>query len=127
MENLIKIKSDYNSLDTLQAFLKKKTDYECSKEYDVWESRTDSNGQMAQCLVLKKSGMHAVKIFFANDNMVKVNHIIPSKMMHAYFGKSVKARRSILEIITGKIKEAVLAGSQKDAFNELEKIVIKAS
>lgn len=127
MENLITIKNKYNSLDTLSTFLKAASTFECSKEYDQWEVRTDSNGQMAQCLVLKKSGMHAVKVFFVNENTVKINYIIPNKLMHAYFGKSVKARRNIIEIVTGIIKQAVLAAPQKKAFEELEKIVAKAA
>ncbi|MDC6363773.1 MULTISPECIES: hypothetical protein [Flavobacteriaceae] len=120
MENLIRIKKPYNSLDELYDFLKKESGFECSKEYDVWEQRTDASGQMAQCIVLKKSGMHAVKLFFVNENTVKVNHIIPNKLMNAYFGKSVKARRSILEVIAGAIKQAILVKPQQQAFKELE-------
>ena len=127
MENLITVNTEYNSLDALNELLNKKTSYQCSKEYDTWEHRTDANGQMAQCIVIKKSEMHAVKLFFINENTVKINYIIPSKMMHAYFGKSVKARRNILEIITGKIKEVVLAPSQKKAFHDLELVVTKAT
>lgn len=120
MENLITIKNEYNTLDKLHEFLKKDLNYEYSKEYDTWEHRVDANGQMEQCLVVKKSSMHAIKVFFVNDNTVKINYIIPSKIMHAYFGKSVKARKNILEIITGVIKQAVLAGPQKKAFEEME-------
>lgn len=127
MENLIKIKSDYNSLDKLHNFLKNESSYECSKTYDSWEMRTDSNGQMEQCLVLKKSGMHAVKMYFTNEDTVKVNYVIPSKLMNAYFGKSVKARRNILEILTGAITQSVLKAPQTKAFNELEQVVRKAS
>ena len=127
MENLITINSEHNSLDALHTFLKSSSSFDCSKEYDIWEQRTDGNGQMAQCLVLKKSAMHAVKLYFVKDNIVKANHIIPSKMMHAYFGKSVKARRSILEVIGGKIKEVALAGSQQKAFEELENEIKKAA
>lgn len=127
MENLIEIKNNYNSLDKLRDFLEKESVYECSKDYDIWEMRTDSNGQMEQCVVLKKSGMHAIKAFFINDSTVKINYIIPNKLMHAYFGKSVKARRNIIEIIAGIVKQAILAGPQKKAFEELEHIVRKAS
>lgn len=127
MENTIKIKNEYNSLDSLQQFLKSNSSFEASKEYDIWEHRIDANGQMEQCIVLKKSNMHAVKAYFATDNTVKINHIIPNKMMQAYFGKSVKARRNILEVITGAITQAVLAGPQKKAFNELEEVVKKAA
>lgn len=127
MENLIEINNSYNSLDKLQDVLKKESVFECSKEYDIWEHRTDTNGQMAQCIVLKKSGMHAIKAFFINENNVKINYIIPNKVMHAYFGKSVKAHRNIIEIITGTIKQAILAGPQKKAFKELEHVVKKAT
>lgn len=127
MENLITINNEHNSLDTLQTFLKSSSSFDCSKEYDVWEQRTDANGQMAQCIVLKKSSMHAMKLYFIKDNIVKANHIIPSKIMHAYFGKSVKARRSIIEVITGKITEVALASSQQKAFEELENEIKKAA
>ncbi len=127
MDNLIEVKNEYNSLDKLYDFLKSTSAFECSKEYDAWEVRTDSNGQMAQCIVLKKSGMHALKVFFINDNTVKICHIIPSKVMNAYFGKSVKRYRNILEIITGKIKDTLLAPAQQKAFEELEREVKKAA
>jgi hypothetical protein len=127
MENLIEIKSEYNSLDKLRDFLEKESDYKCSKNYDTWEMRTDENGQMEQCIVLEKSSMHAIKVFFANEKTVKINYIIPNKIMHAYFGKSVKARRNVIEIAAGVLKQAVLIGFQKKAFNELEQLVLKAS
>ena len=125
MEIKVAIKNNFNSLDKLQEVLKKESIYECSKEYDIWEMRTDKNGQMEQCLVVKKSSMHAVKLFFIDENMVKMSYIIPNKIMQAYFGKSVEARRNIIEIITGKIKEAIFAGSQKKAFEELEQKISK--
>lgn len=127
MEKTIKVKNEYNSLDTLQRFLKTISSYECLKEYDKWDVRTDTNGQMEQCLVLKKSGMHAIKLYFVNESTVKLNYIIPNSLLNAYFGKSVKARRDIIEIITGKIKEALLAPAQKKAFQELEVVVNKAT
>jgi len=127
MEKTITIKNEYNSLDKLHDFLKTASSYECSKDYDIWEQRTDANGQMEQCIVLKKSSMHAIKVFFVNENTVKINYVIPNKLMHAYFGKSVKAYRNILEIIAGIIKQALLASSQKKAFEELENIAKKAA
>lgn len=127
MENLIKIKNEYNSLDKLYDLLKKESTFECSMNYDVWEQRIDKKGQMEQCIILKKNNMHAIKAFFVNENTVKINHIIPNKMMHAYFGKSVKAHQNIIEIITGKIKEIALAGSQQEAFEELQAVVNKAT
>ena len=127
MENLITINSQYNSLDRLQQFLNTSSSFQCTKEYDTWEQRTDANGQLAQCLVLKKSNMHAVKLFFLNENTVKVNHIIPNKIMQAYFGKSHKRYQNIIEIITGKIKDVALSGSQQKAFEVLEQEIKKAS
>ena len=127
MENTITINSTYNSLDKLHDALKNESGYECSKTYDTWDHRVDANGQIEQCVVLKKSGMHAVKMFFTNENTVKVNHIIPSKVMNAYFGKSVKAHRNIIEILTGTISQAVLKGPQTKAFVELEQVVKKAT
>ena len=127
MENLIEIKNEYNSLDTLHDFLKNKSSFECSKNYDIWEQRTDANGQMAQCIVIKKSAMHAVKLFFVNENTVKINHIVPNKLMHTYFGKSVKARPNLIEVVTGKIKEVLLVPAQKKVFEELENIVKKVA
>ena len=67
--------------------------------------------------------MHAIKMFFTEGNKLKVNHIIPNKMMNAYFGKSVKARKSIIQFITGKIMEVALAPSQKKAFEEMEEVL----
>ena len=125
MENLITIKGNLNSLDKLQEVLKIESIFKCSKEYDIWEMRTDKNGQMEKCLVVKKSNMHAVKLFFINENTVKISYIIPNKIMQAYFGKSVEARRNIIEIIAGIIKQAVLAGPQKKAFEELEQKIRK--
>ena len=125
MENLITIKGNLNSLDKLQEVLKIESIFKCSKEYDIWEMRTNKNGQMEQCLVVKKSNMHAVKLFFINENTVKISYIIPNKIMQAYFGKSVAARRNSIEIIAGIIKKAVLAGPQKKAFEELEQKIRK--
>lgn len=127
MESLLKIQNQYNSLDSLKAFIKTQTDYECSIEYDIWEGTIDANGQMAQCLVIKKSGMHAVKALFVNDSTLKVSHFIPNKVLNAYFGKSVKAYRSILEIAGEAIKNSLLKDSQQKAFDELEKLIAKVA
>ncbi len=120
MEKLIKIKDEYNSLDTLLQFLEKETSYTCSKVYDVWEMRTDANGQMEQCVLIKKSSMHAVKAYFTENGALQTSHVIPSKTMHAYFGKNQKkARRNILEVIVGNGSRALLAGSQRKSFEEI--------
>lgn len=125
MENLITISSQYNSLDQLHSALKNNPNFQCSKEYDIWEQRVDNNGQMAQCLVVKKNNMHAIKLFFINENTLKANHIIPNKIMQAYFGKSQKAYQNVIEIITGKIKAAILEPAQEKAFYEIEAEVVR--
>ncbi len=125
MENLITISSQYNSLDQIHSVLKANTNYNCTKEYDIWEQRVDNNGHMAQCLVVKKNNMHAVKLFFINENTLKASHIIPNKIMQAYFGKSQKAYQNVIEIIVGKIKSAVLEPAQEKAFYDIEAEVIR--
>ncbi|WP_103867199.1 hypothetical protein [Aquimarina sp. I32.4] len=127
MEKIITVKDQYNSLDTLHGFLKTASSFECSKKYDIWEVRKDHNGQIAQCVILKKSAMHGIKLYFTEDNTVKMNHIIPSSIMNVYFGKSVKIRRGIIELIAGKIKDALLAPAQKKVFQELETVVDKVA
>ena len=125
MENLITINNQYGSLDQLHNVLKLSTNLKCTKEYDIWEQRIDNNGNLAQCLVLKKNNMHAVKLFFINENTLKANHIIPNKIMQAYFGKSQKAYQNVIEIITNKIKTVVLEPAQEKAFYEIEAEVVR--
>lgn len=125
MENLITINNQYGSLDQLHNVLKLSTNLKCTKEYDIWEQRIDNNGNLAQCLVVKKSNMHAVKLFFINENTLKANHIIPNKIMQAYFGKSQKAYQNVIEIITNKIKTVVLEPAQEKAFYEIEAEVVR--
>ena len=125
MEKLIKIKEEHNSLEKLYNFLKKEISYECSITYDSWDVRTDSNGQMEKCIVIKKSAMHGMKMYFSKENELIMTYIIPNKLMNAYFGKSQKRYKNILEIITGIIKNALLVGSQKKAFEEMSQILNK--
>ena len=125
MENKITLKSEYNSLEKLNDYLKKESEFDCSIDYDSWDVRTDANGQMEKCVVIKKSAMHGMKIYFPQENVLKMTYIIPNKLMHAYFGKSEKRYRNPLEIVTGIIKSALLAGSQKKAFKEMEKSLNK--
>lgn len=119
METTIKLKDAFTSLDEIVNHVKSNSSFEASKEYDHWDLRTDANGQMEQCVVIKKSNMHGVKAYFTNDNTLKIDYIIPSKLMNAYFGKSQKAHRNIIELVAGGIKNTLLAGSQKKAFNEI--------
>ena len=125
MEKHITIRNEYNSLDTVLNYLKKESTFECTKEYDSWDVRTDSNGQMEQCIVIKKSAMHGMKIYFTQENRLLMSYIIPNKIINAYFGKSQKTRKDIIEIITGIIKSALLSGAQKKAFEEMELVVSK--
>ncbi|NRD20041.1 hypothetical protein HNV08_08270 [Winogradskyella eckloniae] len=127
MEKTIKIKNEYNSLDTLYSYLKTATSFESSKEYDSWEVRTNIHGQMEQCLVLKKSNMHGMKVYFENENSLKMTYIIPNKIMQAYFGNSQKRYQNVLEIVTGKIKNILLTSSQNKAFKEMEQVFLKIS
>ena len=113
MENKITVKSEYNSLNTILDYLKKESSYDCSTEYDSWDIRTDDKGLMEKCVLIKKSSMHGMKVYFNTNNQLVMSHIIPNKLMNAYFGRSVKARKNSLEIITGIIKNALLSGSQK--------------
>ena len=125
MENQITIKSEYNSLDKILEFLIKESVFECSIDYDSWDVRTGANGQMEKCIILKKSSMHGMKMYFSKENELNMSYIIPNKLMNAYFGKSQKRYRNVLEIITGAIKNALLSGSQKTAFEEMVKSVEK--
>lgn len=125
MEKKITIKSQYNSLDKVLEFVKKESTFECSIDYDSWDIRTDANGQMEKCILIKKSSMHGMKLFFSQENELMMSYIIPNKLMNAYFGKSEKAHKNILEIVTGIIKNTLLAGSQKKAFEEMEAVMLK--
>ncbi len=125
MEKIIAVQQEYASLQKIEAFLKKETSFEVSQEYDAWEVRTDENGQMKKCIVLKKSNMHGLRMYFEKENTLKINYLIPNKLMNAYFGKSQQKYQSVLEIIAGKIKESFLSSSQKSAFNEMVEVFNK--
>ncbi|MEM5564709.1 hypothetical protein WNY78_06320 [Psychroserpens sp. AS72] len=127
MEKLITIKSEYNSLDLLNTYLKRAASFECSKEYDSWDVRTNADGQMEQCVVIKKNALHGMKVHFENKNTLKMTYIIPNKMMNAYLGKSQKRYQNILEIVTNKIKDALLKPAQNKAFEEMERVFYKIS
>lgn len=119
MEISIQLTEDYSTLDQLISYFKANTSFNVSKEYDHWEVRTDANGQMEQCVLIKKSGMHGAKAYFTYKNTLKIDYIIPNKVLNAYFGNSQKAHKNILEIVTEQIKNIFLAGSQKKAFHEI--------
>lgn len=125
MENKITLKNEYNILDKLMGFLKGENSYESSLTYDIWGLRTDANGQMEKCVLVKKSSMHGMKVYFSQENELMMSYVIPNKVMNAYFGKSVKARKSILEVIGRGIKNVMLSGSQKKAFQGMESIFKK--
>lgn len=119
MDLSIQLSEEFTTMDQLISYLKSNTSFDVSKEYDHWEVRTDANGQMEQCVFIKKSGMHGAKAYFTYKNTVKMDYIIPNKMLNAYFGNSQKAHKNILEIVTERIKNIFLTGSQKKAFLEI--------
>lgn len=119
MEKIITIKKEYGSLEKLLEFLKLSSGYDCSLNHDKWNIRRDENGQIEQCLLIKKSGMHGLNVYFLDENTIEVHYTIPNMLLHAYFGKSQKQYRRIDEIILGKVRDLILIGSQKKAFNEM--------
>ncbi|MBU2930251.1 hypothetical protein [Winogradskyella psychrotolerans] len=127
MEKIITIKDEFNSLDTLNKYIKTVSSFESAKEYDNWDVRTNAHGQMQQCLGLKKSYKHDIMVYFENKNTLKMTYIIPSKTLHAYFGKSQKRYRNILEIIAGTIKDIILAPAQGKAFEDIKQVFLKIS
>jgi hypothetical protein len=127
MTKTMTIKNEYNSLETLYNRLKKEATNGCYIDFDIWDFRLDTNGQLEECLVLKKSSMHAIKVYFTEGNTAKLSYIIPNKIMNSYFGKSKRIRQNIIELMSEKLKQTILAGSQQKAFDELETIVRKAA
>ena len=57
-----------------------------------------------------------------SENELLLTYIIPNKVMNAYFGRSEKAYKTIPEIIGGAIKNGLLIGSQKKAFNAIASV-----
>ncbi|SNR16268.1 hypothetical protein [Tenacibaculum jejuense] len=127
MKKIITIKQEYNSLEKLQSYINEESNYSSNIQYDKWEIRKDNNGNMQKCIMLKKSAMHGLKVYFLDDKTIELSYAIPNVFLHGWFGKSQKAYRGIDEIILGKIKDAVLVGSQKKAFTELEQVFNKAT
>ncbi len=126
MRKLITLRSEFNSLESLNTYLNKEANYESSIEYDAWEVRTDfETGNMSKCVLIKKSGMHGLKVFFKDENTVSISYVIPNKILNAFFGKSQKSRRGLDEIVFGKVKELALKGPQNKAFNEMEELFNK--
>ncbi|WP_299716154.1 hypothetical protein [uncultured Tenacibaculum sp.] len=122
MKKIITIKEEFNSLEKLQSFISKSSEYDSNIQYDKWQIRKDADGNMQKCIMVKKSAMHGLKVYFLDAKTIEVSYAIPNVFLHGWFGKSDKAFRRIDEIILGKIKDAVLVGSQKKAFNEMEQI-----
>lgn len=122
MEKQMTLKTEYNNLDKLLTFLKKETNLESSILYDSWDVRTDSNGQMEKCIVVKKSNMHGIKVYFTNENTLQINYIIPNKVLNAYFGNKTEKRKNIIELLTGMISQALLSSAQKKEFEEIQQV-----
>jgi hypothetical protein len=123
MQAKITVKEEFKTLDKMLDFVSDESPFECKKEYDSWDVRTGINGQMEQCIIVKQSAMNGVKLHFADESTLVMTHIVPSKVMNAYFGKSQKAHKNILEVVTGKIGELVFSGSKKKAFSEVEQLL----
>ncbi|GAB5417291.1 MAG: hypothetical protein Crog4KO_28730 [Crocinitomicaceae bacterium] len=121
MEKTLHLKPELNSLESLLKVLKGNSSYTSSIEYDVWEMRTGSDGDMEQCVLVKKSSMHGVKAYFTAPNTIKISQVIPSKTKNAMLGQS-KARRNALELVVGSIKSAIVKSSQQKAFKELQTV-----
>ncbi|MDB3906554.1 hypothetical protein N9355_03720 [Crocinitomicaceae bacterium] len=127
MEKALKVKSEFNSLEKLLQYSTNETPYESSLEYDTWEMRTDANGQMEKCLLVKKSSMHGIKVYFTNADTIKISQVIPSKTKNALLGANPEKRRNIIELITSGIKNAIVKNSQKKAFKEVQTIFDKVA
>ncbi len=125
MEKVIAVKQEYASLEKLEAFLKKETSFDVSQKYDIWGMRRDENGQMEKCIVLKKSNMHGLRLYFEKENTLKINYIIPNKFMNAFFGKNQQKYKSVKDIIMEKIRKMLLSSSQKSAFNKMVEVFNK--
>lgn len=119
MYKQITIKQEYDSLDKVLKLLQKISQYESSIEYDTWDMQTDSNGQIAKCILIKKNSMHGLKLSFDNQQKLHVSYVIPSKALNAILGPNQKRYRNPLEILTSKILSLAISGQQKKAFNEM--------
>lgn len=119
MEKIIKLKSEFDSLNKVFDQVKNNSPYEATIEYDIWDARTDASGQMDKCILIKKSGMHGIKMHLESNQNLYASYVIPNKVLNAYFGKSQKRYRNIIEILAEKLVSAALAGSQKKAFEEM--------
>ena len=127
MEKTLKIKDEFNSLEKLLDYSKNESSYESSLEYDTWEMRTDANGQMEKCLLVKKSSMHGVKVYFTTANTIKISQVIPSKTKNALLGANPNKRKNILELVTSSIKNAIVKNAQKKAFQEVQTVFDKVA
>lgn len=125
MEKYLKIKEEYNSLKKVEEFIKKESPYECSLKYDAWDVRKDANGNVEKCLVVRKSSIHGVKMYFSEDNTLKMTHIIPNKIMEAFLGESKKRYQGMLEVVTEKVKSLLLSGSKKKTIDEVAEVFYK--
>lgn len=127
MTSQLKLGANFDSLNKVFDEIKRISPYEASMVYDIWDMRTDSKGQMEKCVLLKKNNMHGVKLHLEDPQTLRLTYVIPNKILNAYFGKSQKRYKNILEILTEKIASVALAGSQKNAFDEIAKPLNKLS
>lgn len=127
MERSLKIREAFDSLDKLFEELKKTSPYDVSMEYDSWDIRIDARGEMEKCILLKKSSMHGLKMYFDDKLNLQACYVIPNKFMNAYLGKSQKKYRNILEILSSKLLSLAISGQQKKAFDEMIQTLSKVA
>lgn len=128
MQELIRLKPEFTSLKQIEDFVNNETKYTATQEYDAWDVRTDENGQMDKCVIIKKNSMNGVKVYFSDKNTLKADFKIPNKLAEAFLGKSQQEYKGIKEIVGDAINNLLLSSSQQKAFDEiidsLEKITI---
>lgn len=122
MEKILKLKSEFDSLEPLLVAVQKKNpSYTSVIEYDVWEMCSGTDRNIEQCVLVKKSSMHGVKAYFTAPNTIKISQVIPSKTKNALLGQR-KGRRNALELIVGTIKSSIVKSAQRKAFQELQTV-----
>lgn len=127
MKQTISVKKEYDSLDKIVDFVKKESTFTCSKTYDHWDVRIGHNMQTPECVVIKDKGVHGAKVHFDGENTLRVTHVFPNKIMHAYFGNSSRPLllRRIDEIIIGTIVGWVFHSAKKKSLNKFMQVIDK--
>ena len=119
MYTQITLKQEYQSLDQILKLIQNSSPYEVSIEYDVWDMQTDASGQIAKCILVKKSSMHGLKLELDGKQQLHASYVIPNKALNAILGPNKKRYRNPLEILSSKLLSMAIAGQQKKAFTEM--------